>query len=642
MSSNMARLKRIGVLSVVVPLFLIGMGSAAHASDNYAYMEDSAGGFGIVDLTTGIYNAIYTPIPTGGNLALSAGLGEANGSLYGGYENSSVLYSVSTLGATAGSVTAIGTGTNGEQFVDGFGSTTSGLYALDYYGNLLSVSPTTGESTLIGASNLQRVISQYSLSTGSSALYFALNYNLYQINTQTGAPTLIGPLGGSGPNIQFFAMVEVGGTLYGVDSDQRLYTVNTSTGLATYSVQIVSASAPTTPYGNNIVGLAPYAPPALQFIPMTPCRVVDTRSAAGLLGSGSAAAPVSGNTARSFSFPSSTVCNIPSTAAAYSLNVTVVPHAGLGYLTVWPTGVAQPVVSTLNSDGRVKANAAIVPAGTSGAISVYATDTTDLVLDINGYFVSATSTSALAFYPLTPCRVADTRNATGSLGGPSLVGMQTRAFPIQSSGCGIPSTAQAYSLNFTAVPQDGLGYLSAWPTGQTWPGVSTLNVSPNNPVVANAAIVPAGTGGEINVLGSNNTDVVIDINGYFAPAGSAAGGQALFTVTPCRVLDTRSSSGSFNGALPVNVASSSCGIPSSAEAFVLNATVVPTGGLGYLTLWPENEAQPLVSTLNADDGVIASNMAIVPTTNGAIDAFSSNSTQLILDISGYFAPSSTH
>jgi hypothetical protein len=65
-------------------------------------------------------------------------------------------------------------------------------------------------------------------------------------------------------------------------------------------------------------------------------------------------------------------------------------------------------------------------------------------------------------------------------------------------------------------------------------------------------------------------------------------------------------------------------------------------GLGYLTLWPENEAQPLVSTLNADDGVIASNMAIVPTINGSIDAFSSNSTQLILDISGYFAPSSAH
>jgi len=140
------------------------------------------------------------------------------------------------------------------------------------------------------------------------------------------------------------------------------------------------------------------------------------------------------------------------------------------------------------------------------------------------------------------------------------------------------------------------------------------------------------------VLASSNTNVVIDINGYFAPASSASGGQALYTVTPCRVLDTRSSIGLFEGMLPVDITSSSCGISSSAEAFVLNATVVPTGGLGYLTLWPENEAQPVVSTLNADDGVIASDMAIVPTINGSIDAFSSNSTQLILDISGCFAP----
>ena len=69
---------------------------------------------------------------------------------------------------------------------------------------------------------------------------------------------------------------------------------------------------------------------------------------------------------------------------------------------------------------------------------------------------------------------------------------------------------------------------------------------------------------------------------------------------------------------------------------MLNATIVPTGGLGYLTLWAEDEAQPVVSTLNADDGVIASNMAIVPTTNGSIDAFASSPTQLILDINGYF------
>src|SRR5581483_4084867 len=112
---------------------------------------------------------------------------------------------------------------------------------------------------------------------------------------------------------------------------------------------------------------------------------------------------------------------VPLTAKPYSLNVTVAPSGPLGYLTVWPTGRGMPIVSTLNSiDGRIKANASIVPAGTGGAISIYATGATDVVLDIDGYFVSASNPTALAFFPTTPCRIADTRNVTGPLGGPSL------------------------------------------------------------------------------------------------------------------------------------------------------------------------------------------------------------------------------
>ena len=77
----------------------------------------------------------------------------------------------------------------------------------------------------------------------------------------------------------------------------------------------------------------------------------------------------------------------PTTAAAYSVNVAVVPQGSLAYLTAWPAGSAQPLVSTLNSfDGSVVANAAIVPAGADGAISVFVTGRTDVVLDINGYF----------------------------------------------------------------------------------------------------------------------------------------------------------------------------------------------------------------------------------------------------------------
>jgi hypothetical protein len=142
----------------------------------------------------------------------------------------------------------------------------------------------------------------------------------------------------------------------------------------------------------------------------------------------------------------------------------------------------------------------------------------------------------------------------------------------------------------------------------------------------------------VNVFVTNDSDLVIDINGYFADPTSAAGPLFLYTLPTCRVLDTRNSSGALSGQMDDNVMASGCGAPAAAQAFVLNATVVPSGTLGFLKLWPQGASQPLVSTLNAIDGKITSNLAIVPTTNGSISAFSSNPTQLVLDISGYFGP----
>lgn len=366
----------------------------------------------------------------------------------------------------------------------------------------------------------------------------------------------------------------------------------------------------------------------LQFVPVTPCRIADTRNPSGTFGGPSLA----GNTSRDFPIVQGS-CGIPYSAAAYSLNFTVVPHGSLGYLTVWPTGLMQPAVSTLNSpDGRIKANAAIVPAGSGGALTAFVTDTTDLIIDINGYFVS--DPTQLAFYPLAPCRVFDTRNAIGPLGGPSMVANQQRDFPIQNA-CGIPSTAQAYSLNFTVVPQGPFGFLSVWPSGQSQPLVSTLNAI-GGQVTANAAVVPAGVGGDITSFVTDDTDLIADINGYFAPAGP--GGLSLYPMAPCRVLDTRIYSGAFKGQANFEMVGAPCLVPANAQALALNATVVPQGFLGYLTLWPDGTGQPLVSTLNSLDGAITSNMAIVTTLNGWIDAFTTDKTDLILDISSYFAP----
>jgi hypothetical protein len=164
--------------------------------------------------------------------------------------------------------------------------------------------------------------------------------------------------------------------------------------------------------------------------------------------------------------------------------------------------------------------------------------------------------------------------------------------------------------------------------------VSTLNATTGT-VTANAAIVQAGTNGDVSVFVTDDSDLVIDINGYFAPPG--LGGLSLFPVSPCRAWDTRlASRPPFSGTILVDLGNNGC-VPVFSQAAVLNATVVPSGPLGFLTLWPQGASQPLVSTLNAIDGAVTSNMAIVPTTQTLISAFASNPSHLVVDISGYFA-----
>jgi hypothetical protein len=137
--------------------------------------------------------------------------------------------------------------------------------------------------------------------------------------------------------------------------------------------------------------------------------------------------------------------------------------------------------------------------------------------------VNAATSVVSSFVAITPCRIVDTRAGQGQLvpfGPPALVRNIERTFPLtQSTKCSIPSSALAYSLNFTVVGGP-LTFLSAYPAGTPFPGVSTLN-APQGGIVANAAIVPAGTGGAITVLASDPTDLIIDINGYYTTSTGA-------------------------------------------------------------------------------------------------------------------------
>jgi hypothetical protein len=376
---------------------------------------------------------------------------------------------------------------------------------------------------------------------------------------------------------------------------------------------------------------------------------VDTRLSGGAFGT---------NEQRSYDIRNGPWVNcsspIPSGAnvQAYSLNVTVVPKGQLLYVTAFPTGIQVPNVSTLNSyDGRIKANAAIVPAGTNGAVSIFARNPTDVVVDLNGYYIPASDPSApLAFYPVPPCRAIDTRQVTGTFGGPFIAGKaQGRSFPMPQSACGIPTTAKAYSVNVTAVARKGfLDYLTLWPSDRNQPFVSTLN-SPTGTVVANAAIIPAsadGTG-SISAYSTDDIDLIVDVNGYYAPY--QPGGLSLYNLTPCRSFDTRGPSLTdtykVNGVSMQDIAgasdpnhSNNCNVSRAAQSYVLNATVIPSASLIYITNWAHGTSQPLQSTLNSYDATITSNLAVVPTLDGMIFSYTTVPTGLILDIFGYFAP----
>ena len=506
----------------------------------------------------------------------------------------------------------------------------------------------------VGAGAPPQVTNQVGVSGGGAAPASASDPTT--ILQAPGVPTLLAPANGAtgvvpSPVLSWIAASGAASydVYFGTAASPPLVTNTTGTS---YSPATLPASA--TYYwrvaAKNSVGSTSSAtwafttgtpPVGLRFVPVTPCRVVDTRNGTGSLGGPT----MTGDSSRSFPIPQSG-CGIPNTAQAYSLNVTVVPKGPLPYLTLWPTGQSRPLVSTLNSfGGTVVANAAVVPAGTNGEVSVYVTNPTDVILDINGYFDASSGANSFSFYPATPCRVADTRNSTGQFGGPTMYAQQSRDFPIPLGPCTVPATARAYSLNVTAVPRTSfLGFLTTWPTGVGKPLVSTLN-SWTGKVVANAALVPGGSNESISVFVTDPTEVILDINGYFGQPGGA-NALSFYPVTPCRVADTRNAGGPFGGpemeaqaarsfAIPASV----CGIPLTAAAYSMNVTVVPDGPLPYLTAWPTGVAQPLVSTLNSFDGSVVANAAIVPAgTNGAISIFVTNDTHVILDINGYFAP----
>ncbi len=169
-------------------------------------------------------------------------------------------------------------------------------------------------------------------------------------------------------------------------------------------------------------------------------------------------------------------------------------------------------------------------------------------------------TGELPFYAITPCRVADTRGNgfVSPYGTPKLVAATVRSYPITGQ-CSIPVGARAVSFNFTVVNAVGQGFLTAYQQGGAFPPVSTLNYNINQ-TINNAAVVPLGTsltdsgldlGGLSVAAGVSDVDLIIDVNGYYAPGAWTTSGGLTSTVNSVSIGGNLTVTGSITGN-PIN------------------------------------------------------------------------------------------
>jgi hypothetical protein len=269
-----------------------------------------------------------------------------------------------------------------------------------------------------------------------------------------------------------------------------------------------------------------------------------------------------------------------------------------------------------------------------------------------------------------PARVCDTRISTTGCTAGTVAAGGTLIVPL----AGVPANATAAVVNVTAAGPAGQGFLSVYPTGTAPAAASTSVVNyTNGQNVANQATVEIGTttGGAAAVSIANGpatgtggpTDVVVDLQGYYAPAAAGSGNAGQYTTLPSpgRIADSRcfNSTQTFCSAEnlpPVNAgvqtigaggtaniqATNVAGIPATnVSDVVLNVTEVNATTPSFFTVYGTGQAQPATSNLNFAAGEVLSARVIAPVgTGGDVTVFNHAGTaDVVVDAVGYFASS---
>ena len=312
---------------------------------------------------------------------------------------------------------------------------------------------------------------------------------------------------------------------------------------------------------------------------------------------------------------------VPATGVSgVALNVTAVNPTGPGYLRVWPCGSPEPTTSTVNflTAGAIEPNGALVPLDSSGEVCIRTLVATDVIVDVAGWFAQGLE--------LATGRLVDTRESVARV----VPGVPLRVDVLNQFG--VPAAGVVgVALNVTAVNPIGPGYLRVWPCGAPEPTTSSVNFIRAGAVEPNGVVVPVDTTGQVCIASLVETDVVVDLAGWFSKGlGSATG----------RLVDTREGGGRVVPGAPLRVkVLNQFGVPAvGAVGVALNVTAVNPSGPGYLRVWPCGSPEPETSSVNfVSAGAVEPNGVVVPVdATGEICVGTLVSTDVVVDVAGWF------
>ena len=357
-----------------------------------------------------------------------------------------------------------------------------------------------------------------------------------------------------------------------------------------------------------------------RFTPLTPARILDTRSGAKPTGGSSTTVIVRGQG------------GVPATANGVLVNITAVNPDTDGYVSVYPCTPTPPNSSNLNySAGESIPNLVAAPLTADGKICLFTSAGAHLLADVAGYYDSTGS----AFTGLTPQRILDTRTGQGAPAG-KLASNGRIDLQVLGAATGVPANATGIVLNVTAVDVNGGGYVTVFPCSPTAPNASNLNFNTQGQTIANLVAMPLAAG-KVCFFTSQGAHLLADVAGYFGPDG-----PAFAPVDPNRVLDTRTGIGApaaklgAGQTLTLHVRGVAGGAPANAETVVLNITAVDPSAGGYLTVFPCG-TQPQASNLNFVTGRNIPNLVMMPvSSSGDVCIFTSAATHILADLNGHY------